>query len=76
MVRRGCGRSSPGSGAQVVLPHVPAATLRYWRHQGAGPESFKMGPRRVVYREQDVLRWIDAQYAQRMGRRVEAAGQA
>ena len=35
-----------------------------------------MGPRRVVYREQDVLRWIDAQYAQRMGRHVEAAGQA
>ncbi len=44
---------------------VPAAILRYWRHVGTGPESFKMGPRRVVYREQDVLKWIDAQYARR-----------
>lgn len=46
---------------------VPAATLRYWRYVGTGPESFKMGPRRVVYREQDVLRWIDAQYDGRGG---------
>jgi len=29
------------------LIRVPAATLRYWRHQGTGPKSFKMGPRRV-----------------------------
>ena len=42
---------------------VPAATLRYWRHQGTGPQSFKMGPRRVMYRERDVLAWIDTQYA-------------
>jgi len=42
---------------------VPAATLRYWRHQGTGPQSFKMGPRRVMYRERDVLDWIDTQYA-------------
>ena len=27
---------------------VPRATLRYWRHQGTGPMSFKMGPRRVM----------------------------
>ena len=25
------------------LIRVPAATLRYWRHQGTGPQSFKMG---------------------------------
>jgi predicted DNA-binding transcriptional regulator AlpA len=48
---------------------VPAATLRYWRHQGTGPQSFKMGPRRVMYRERDVLDWIEAQYA---GRQVSA----
>ena len=42
---------------------VPAATLRYWRHQGTGPQSFKMGPRRVMYRERDVLDWIETQYA-------------
>lgn len=52
---------------------VPAATLRYWRYVGSGPESFKMGPRRVVYREQDVLRWIDAQYAGRGGSHVDEA---
>ena len=51
------------------LIRVPAATLRYWRHQGTGPQSFKMGPRRVMYRERDVLDWIEAQYA---GRQVSA----
>ncbi len=45
------------------LIRVPAATLRYWRHRGTGPKSFKMGPRRVMYRERDVLQWIDGQYA-------------
>ncbi len=40
---------------------VPTATLR--RQRGTGPKSFKMGPRRVMYRERDVLQWIDAQYA-------------
>jgi len=44
---------------------VPQGTLRYWRHLGCGPTSFKMGPRRVVYREQDVLKWVDTQYAER-----------
>ncbi len=28
---------------------VPHATLRYWRHVGVGPRSFKMGDRRVLY---------------------------
>lgn len=41
---------------------VPHATLRYWRHIGIGPKSFKMGPRRVLYREQDVLAWVADQY--------------
>ncbi len=41
---------------------TPEATLRYWRHQGAGPQSFKLG-RRVMYREADVEEWLDAQYA-------------
>ena len=27
----------------AAMIRVPAATLRYWRHQGAGPESFKWG---------------------------------
>lgn len=42
---------------------VPAATLRYWRQRGTGPRSFKMGPRRVMYRERDVDEWVTSQYA-------------
>jgi predicted DNA-binding transcriptional regulator AlpA len=37
---------------------VPA-TVRYWRHVGKGPRSFKVG-RRVLYRECDVKAWADA----------------
>ncbi|GAA2499142.1 helix-turn-helix domain-containing protein [Terrabacter carboxydivorans] len=44
---------------------VPEATLRYWRHIGIGPRSFKMGPRRVLYRADDVDAWVTAQYADR-----------
>ena len=49
----------------AAMIRVPQGTLRYWRHLGSGPRSFKMGPRRVVYREQDVLEWVEAQYAER-----------
>ena len=40
---------------------TPVATLRYWRHLGAGPDSFRLG-RRVVYRREDIDRWITAQH--------------
>jgi predicted DNA-binding transcriptional regulator AlpA len=43
------------------LTGVPQATLRFWRHEGRGPKSAKLG-RRVVYREVDVLAWIEAQF--------------
>lgn len=36
---------------------TPAGTLRYWRHCGTGPTSFKIG-RRVAYRRSDVLEWL------------------
>jgi hypothetical protein len=36
------------------------ATLRYWRHLGTGPNSFRLG-RRVLYRRADLRSWIDAQ---------------
>ena len=42
------------------LLRAPAATLRYWRHLGAGPTSFRVG-RRVLYRRDDLHTWIDAQ---------------
>ncbi len=38
---------------------TPVATLRYWRHLGTGPRSFRLG-RRVVYRRDDLHAWIDS----------------
>ena len=37
-------------------------TVRYWRHVGKGPRSFRAG-RRVLYRESDVRAWADALHA-------------
>jgi excisionase family DNA binding protein len=37
----------------------PESTIRYWRHIGYGPDSFKAG-RRVLYRESDVDAWVDS----------------
>lgn len=46
------------------LTGIPPATLRYWRHIGTeGPKSFKLGPRRIVYRREDVDGWLNRQYA-------------
>jgi predicted DNA-binding transcriptional regulator AlpA len=39
----------------------PLSTLRYWRHIGDGPRSFKIGGR-VCYKLEDVEQWIEAQY--------------
>jgi predicted DNA-binding transcriptional regulator AlpA len=39
---------------------APVATLRYWRHLGSGPRSFRLG-RRVLYRRGDLQAWVDAQ---------------
>ena len=35
------------------LFRAPVATLRWWRHTGQGPRSFKIG-RRVTYRRSDL----------------------
>jgi excisionase family DNA binding protein len=42
------------------LLRAPVATLRYWRHLGSGPRSFRLG-RRVLYRYSDVQMWVDEQ---------------
>ena len=42
------------------LLRAPIATLRWWRHTGQGPRSFKIG-RRVTYRRSDLESWIEAQ---------------
>ena len=44
------------------LLRSPVATLRYWRHLGTGPRSFKIG-RHVLYRKEDLFDWIDQQVA-------------
>ena len=41
------------------LLRAPVATLRYWRHLGTGPASFRLG-RRVLYRGDDLHAWIAA----------------
>ena len=41
----------------ALITRAPASTLRYWRHIGTGPRSFKLG-RKVVYRRDDVAAWI------------------
>ncbi|MCZ2807552.1 helix-turn-helix domain-containing protein [Modestobacter sp. VKM Ac-2983] len=47
---------------------APVATLRYWRHLGTGPRSFRLG-RRVLYRTDDLHAWIAQQHAQALDRR-------
>ena len=44
----------------AAIVRAPLATLRYWRHLGTGPRSFRLG-RRVVYRVGDLRAWIDTQ---------------
>lgn len=43
------------------LVGIPVATLRDYRFKGVGPRSAKVGGR-VMYREADVLAWIDEQF--------------
>ena len=50
------------------LLRSPVATLRYWRHLGTGPRSFRLG-RRVLYRTDDLHAWIAQQHAQALDRR-------
>lgn len=42
---------------------TPENTLRWWRHVGQGPVSFKIG-RRVVYRREDVDAWLEQAYSE------------
>jgi excisionase family DNA binding protein len=52
------------TGEVAELVRAPAETVRYWRHVGRGPRSFKIG-RKVLYARSDVERWIaDAREAQ------------
>ena len=43
------------------LVRAPAETVRYWRHVGKGPRSFKVpGGRRVLYAVEDVEAWLES----------------
>ena len=47
--------------AELLRTH--AESVRYWRHIGKGPRSFKIG-RRVLYDRRDVENWIDTERQQ------------
>ncbi|MDQ2782708.1 MAG: helix-turn-helix domain-containing protein [Actinomycetota bacterium] len=40
------------------LLRTPTETVRYWRHVGKGPRSFKLG-RRVLYAASDVSAFLE-----------------
>lgn len=42
--------------------NLSPATLRWWRHQRTGPKAFRIGQRKLMYKESDVLDWLDRQY--------------
>ena len=42
------------------IVRVPVATLRYWRHLGTGPRSFRIG-RSVRYWHTEVVHWLEEQ---------------
>jgi predicted DNA-binding transcriptional regulator AlpA len=44
----------------AVLVRVPVATLRYWRHLGTGPHSFRIG-RGIRYWRTEVFAWLHDQ---------------
>lgn len=49
--------------AQVAeMTGVSENTLRWWRHVGEGPASFRIGRRKVAYRRDDVDAWLRRQY--------------
>ena len=43
-----------------ALLRIPEGTLRYWRHLGSGPRSFKIG-RHVRYWRTDLILWLTEQ---------------
>jgi excisionase family DNA binding protein len=50
------------------LLRVPEGTLRYWRHLGSGPRSFKIG-RHVRYWRTDLTLWLTEQTNRPQNRR-------
>lgn len=44
----------------AAVVRVPIATLRYWRHLGTGPRTFRVG-RTVRYWRTEVALWLEEQ---------------
>jgi predicted DNA-binding transcriptional regulator AlpA len=44
----------------AAIVRVPVATLRYWRHLGTGPRSFRVG-RGVRYWRTEITKWLQQQ---------------
>ncbi len=44
----------------AAIVRTPIATLRYWRHLGSGPRSFRVG-HGVRYWHHDVKDWLEQQ---------------
>jgi predicted DNA-binding transcriptional regulator AlpA len=44
----------------AAITRAPLATLRYWRHLGTGPRSFRIG-RGVRYWHNEVTTWLQSQ---------------
>jgi predicted DNA-binding transcriptional regulator AlpA len=49
------------------LTRIPVPSLRFYRHNGTGPKSFRLG-NRVVYKRADVEAWIESRYEAEVGR--------
>ncbi len=52
----------------AAMLRAPVATLRYWRHLGTGPRSFRIG-RRVLYTREDVHAFVEKHPSRRRRRR-------
>lgn len=46
----------------ATMTGISLSTLRYWRHIGEGPRTWKLGGRTVVAYEDDVEAWLNEQY--------------
>jgi predicted DNA-binding transcriptional regulator AlpA len=49
------------------LTRIPVPSLRFYRHNGTGPKSFRLG-NRMVYKRADVEAWIESRYEAEVGR--------
>lgn len=60
------------STAQIAeMTGIPVGTWRFWRHCNEGPPSVRIG-KRVFYKEEHVIDWINSQYEAEQEKRLSA----